>query len=142
MSMGGAAFGIKAPICPRCLGYIPGNENPGEYPGATSRLTRGRDDDPVEICSECGRDEAMGNGMVPQSAWPIKTATSPSANAVMPVDSKHRNAGYNTEGQWADPDGAGAQIQADLNNQLSTASDRLGRMLTQHSESDIDGRTP
>ena len=61
-------------VCPRCLGAIPSNENPGAYPGAGSRMTRHRN---IEICSDCGRDEAMGNGLVPVDDWPIRTATTP-----------------------------------------------------------------
>lgn len=45
---------IDAPICPRCGGYIPSNDRPGEYMGAISRVDRR-----TEICSKCGRDEAM-----------------------------------------------------------------------------------
>jgi hypothetical protein len=41
-------------ICPRCMGYIPNNYSPGEYPGAISRL-----DNKTEICSECGVQEAI-----------------------------------------------------------------------------------
>lgn len=42
------------PTCPRCLGYIPNNYQPGAYPGALSRY-----DNKTEICSACGTDEAM-----------------------------------------------------------------------------------
>ena len=43
-----------APICPRCFGFIPNNENPGAYMGAISRR-----DNKTEICSACGTNEAM-----------------------------------------------------------------------------------
>lgn len=56
------------PICPRCLGYIPNNILPGEYPGALSRT-----DNATEICSDCGSQEALeehfGKGPLPQSRW-------------------------------------------------------------------------
>lgn len=42
------------PICPRCGGYIPNNERPGEYPGALSRT-----DNETYVCSWCGELEAM-----------------------------------------------------------------------------------
>jgi ribosomal protein S27AE len=45
-------------ICPRCGGFIPNNFQPGEYPGAISRL-----DNKTEICSSCGTDEAMEDYM-------------------------------------------------------------------------------
>lgn len=42
------------PICPICKGFIPNNEQPGAYMGAISRV-----DNKTEICSQCGRDEAL-----------------------------------------------------------------------------------
>lgn len=42
------------PVCPKCSGYIPSNENPGAYPGAISRA-----DNKTEICSACGMNEAL-----------------------------------------------------------------------------------
>lgn len=42
------------PVCPKCSGYIPSNENPGAYPGAISR-----EDNKTEICSACGTAEAL-----------------------------------------------------------------------------------
>lgn len=47
---------MDKPICPRCGGFIPNNNNPGAYPGALSRL-----DNKTEICSECGEQEALEN---------------------------------------------------------------------------------
>lgn len=44
------------PVCPKCSGYIPSNENPGAYPGAISRA-----DNKTEICSACGIAEAIGD---------------------------------------------------------------------------------
>ena len=44
----------QLPICPICEGYIPNNERPGAYPGATSRY-----DNKTEICSACGTTEAV-----------------------------------------------------------------------------------
>lgn len=40
--------------CPTCEGYIPNNENIGEYSGAISRR-----DNKTEVCSACGTREAM-----------------------------------------------------------------------------------
>lgn len=45
---------VKKPICPDCGGYIPNNETPGAYMGALSRR-----DNATEICSPCGKREAM-----------------------------------------------------------------------------------
>lgn len=69
--------------CPRCTGWIPSDENPGEYPGAMSRVRVGRGAPEteftkayatrsVEICSPCGEDEAMGHGLVPIEEWPVE----------------------------------------------------------------------
>lgn len=44
------------PVCPKCSGYIPSNENPGAYPGAISRA-----DNKTEICSSCGTNEALAD---------------------------------------------------------------------------------
>ena len=75
----------KNHVCPRCLGPVPSAEHVGEYPGALSRT-----DNETEVCSECGRSEAMeqvfGSGLTPQSAWPIKTETSPP----QPIDGETR----------------------------------------------------
>lgn len=61
---------MKKPVCPRCLNYIPNNENPGAYPGAMSRT-----DDKTEVCSECGVSEAMEmffESIRPdQTSWPV-----------------------------------------------------------------------
>lgn len=48
------ADGIEAPTCPRCGGFIPSNERPGQYPGALSRA-----DNETEVCSACGQEEAL-----------------------------------------------------------------------------------
>lgn len=45
---------VGVSLCPRCGGYIPNDERPGEYPGAMSRT-----DNKTEICSKCGTDEAI-----------------------------------------------------------------------------------
>jgi hypothetical protein len=47
-------FWVKAPVCPRCDGFIPNNQNPGAYMGAISRR-----DNKTEICSACGTIEAI-----------------------------------------------------------------------------------
>ena len=43
-------------ICPRCAGFIPNNDRPGAYPGAMSRYT---EDGIIEVCSNCGQEEAV-----------------------------------------------------------------------------------
>lgn len=56
-----------APICPRCGGYIPNNEQPGAYPGARSRV-----DNKTEVCSKCGQMEAMeqwAGVLMPMELW-------------------------------------------------------------------------
>ena len=63
--------------CPRCLGMIPNNDQPGAYSGALSRLTRTPDTEPMFVCSACGVDEAMGTGYVPINLWPIALSTTP-----------------------------------------------------------------
>jgi hypothetical protein len=40
--------------CPTCLGFIPNNDNIGEYSGALSRK-----DNKTEVCSACGTNEAL-----------------------------------------------------------------------------------
>ena len=64
-------------LCPRCGGLIPNNVNWGEYPGAISRLTRGDDDPSLEVCSDCGQEEAIiqytGNRLQEQDEFPIMT---------------------------------------------------------------------
>lgn len=63
------------PVCPRCGGYIPSNENPGVYMGAMSRV-----DNRTEICSACGTEEALqqfasqsASGATPIEEWPIES---------------------------------------------------------------------
>jgi len=65
-------------VCPRCEGLIPSNEQPKQYMGAISRLTRSRrDGKPIEICSACGNEEAMQETFegfaTPIKDWPIMT---------------------------------------------------------------------
>jgi hypothetical protein len=43
--------------CPTCDGYIPNNEQVGQYMGALSRHGYG------EVCSACGTREAMNDFM-------------------------------------------------------------------------------
>ena len=57
---------MTKPICPRCHGFIPSNERPGEYPGAISRA-----DNKTEICSDCGTEEALVL-LTPAYNWPIQ----------------------------------------------------------------------
>lgn len=52
-------------ICPRCFGFIPNNNQPGQYIGALSRI-----DNKTEICSACGTEEAI-LALVPIDQWPI-----------------------------------------------------------------------
>ena len=79
-------------ICPRCEGLIPCNDKWGEYPGAISRLTRGEDDESLEICSDCGTDEALqdfsGVGITPAIQYPItsKDATNRRFEAIMIIE--------------------------------------------------------
>lgn len=61
--------------CPRCRGFIPNNDTPGAYIGALSRTTRGANDEPIYVCSQCGTDEAMlqfttGRTSTPDE-WPV-----------------------------------------------------------------------
>jgi hypothetical protein len=83
------------PICPRCLGLIPSNENPGAYPGAWSRRYRKQElgrsiNDSTQVCSACGDEEAMleaalmmsehgqttGHKLVDER-WPVDTGRAP-----------------------------------------------------------------
>lgn len=64
--------------CPRCGGGIPNDEQRGLYPGALSRTTRGPEDEPVEVCSNCGTQEALeqfAGVLVPQRQWPVPPDT-------------------------------------------------------------------
>lgn len=68
------ALKVNYPPCPRCGGPVPAEGREGQYPGALSRTTRGDDDVPVEVCSECGMSEALEEWvgtLTPQSAWPV-----------------------------------------------------------------------
>lgn len=58
--------------CPRCLGPIPTEENPGAYPGARSRVSDIVD---IEVCSACGTDEAVRDQAGTQLGmmkWPLR----------------------------------------------------------------------
>lgn len=59
---------LAAPMCPRCGGAIPNDEQPGAYMGALSRT-----DNSTEICSSCGSEEALQDLIdgecAPQSQW-------------------------------------------------------------------------
>jgi hypothetical protein len=62
---------VHAPQCPRCGGFIPSNQRPGEYMGALSRA-----DNHTYVCSACGTEEAMiqfsRDGFVyPPDTWPL-----------------------------------------------------------------------
>lgn len=52
-------------VCPRCTGFIPTNNAPGQYPGALSRF-----DNETEVCSDCGTEEAIV-ALVPVIMWPV-----------------------------------------------------------------------
>jgi hypothetical protein len=56
---------MSAPVCPRCHGFIPSNLTPGRYPGAISRVNN-----KTEICSDCGREEAMSIDAL-EALWPV-----------------------------------------------------------------------
>jgi hypothetical protein len=59
--------------CPRCdAAAIPDDDAAGLHRGATSRS-----DDRTEICSDCGRDEAIGRGPIPAERWPIGAGDDP-----------------------------------------------------------------
>lgn len=58
---------MSAPVCPRCEGYIPSNLTPGRYPGAISRV-----DNKTEVCSDCGREEAMSIYAL-EALWPVSS---------------------------------------------------------------------
>lgn len=57
--------GPVKPVCPRCEGFIPNNLMPGRYPGAISRV-----DNKTEICSDCGREEALDRDAL-EALWPV-----------------------------------------------------------------------
>lgn len=56
---------LLKPVCPRCEGFIPNNMTPGRYPGAISRI-----DNKTEICSDCGREEALSVQAL-EALWPV-----------------------------------------------------------------------
>lgn len=60
-----ASEALKKPVCPRCDGFIPSNLTPGRYPGAISRV-----DNKTEICSDCGREEALDRDAL-EALWPV-----------------------------------------------------------------------
>jgi hypothetical protein len=70
-------------LCPRCgiNEYTPYGERwdgpqDGPPPPALSRTTRGEEDEPVYVCSDCGQEEGMQDffegGAAPQSEWPLR----------------------------------------------------------------------
>jgi hypothetical protein len=64
-------------VCPRCLGYIPNNTQPGAYPGAISRI-----DNDTEVCSDCGVEEAIV-ALIAIEEWPISVYDDPVATGAM-----------------------------------------------------------
>ena len=56
---------MSAPVCPRCEGFIPSNLTPGRYPGAISRVNN-----KTEVCSDCGREEALSIHAL-EAPWPV-----------------------------------------------------------------------
>ena len=67
-----------AHACPRCGGGIPNDEQRGLYPGAVSRTTRDPAVEDVEVCSNCGTQEALeefAGVLVPQRQWPVPPDT-------------------------------------------------------------------
>ncbi len=68
---------IDMGVCPRCEGLIPSNDKHKQYVGAISRLTRSPRGRSIEICSDCGNEEAMQEHFegfaTPVKDWPIMT---------------------------------------------------------------------
>lgn len=58
-------YGVEQFRCPRCWGYIPNNEQIGQFAGAISRR-----DNKTEICSSCGIFEAFED-FDKASAWRV-----------------------------------------------------------------------
>lgn len=56
--------GVLRHVCPRCGGGVPNDDDPGKYPGATSRK-----DNETEVCSRCGTEEAL-LGLARMDVWP------------------------------------------------------------------------
>lgn len=82
----------ELPICPRCNGFIPSNENAGAYAGAISRR-----DNKTEICSACGVSEAFEDFLGLTSDEP----TNPAKPAV--VKCKHcATVIHPSDGVWVD----------------------------------------
>jgi hypothetical protein len=71
---------MTKPICPRCHGFIPSNERPGEYPGALSRA-----DNKTEICSDCGTEEALVL-LTPAYNWPIQLHDFPEEKVLAAIE--------------------------------------------------------
>jgi hypothetical protein len=75
-------------VCPRCGHFIPNDQTPGAYPGALSRYSeRGI----IEVCSQCGGEEAM----IQFAAMQEGRAGQDLQNVVHPVLGKHL---------WVDPE--------------------------------------
>ena len=68
---------IASGVCPRCEGLIPSNDRHGQYMGATSRLTRDVGKRTIEVCSDCGSEEALQEHFegfaTPVADWPVMT---------------------------------------------------------------------
>jgi hypothetical protein len=67
---------LNAQPCPRCGEHSMYDPLPIN---ALSRTTRGTDDEPVWVCSDCGTDEGFmdlwDGGATPQSEWPVPERT-------------------------------------------------------------------
>jgi len=111
------------PICPRCNGYIPSNENPGAHLGAMSRL-----DNTTEVCSQCGTQEAREQlrfGRVVD--WRHDVVFHDSIDAIEEtVDTLHELAAalsYGTGG-----------IEDDCASAINRAADELRRLVREHEQ--------
>jgi hypothetical protein len=115
-------------LCPRCEinEYTPYGERwdgpaSGPPPPALSRTTRGEEDEPVYVCSDCGQEEGMEDffqgGATPQSEWPVKAVRHPAfgvGTTVRQPEGVRGPYGTNEGDKWLAP---GSEIQRRLDAQ-------------------------
>ena len=70
---------MEGGLCPRCGAHA--MMQPAAI-NALSRTTRGRSDEPMWVCSDCGTDEGLEDffneeGATPQSEWPVEEFSFP-----------------------------------------------------------------